>query len=537
MKKLLKIVLSVFMVMALAIQLPVNLVSVVNAYGGMHVDYDWWYEASDDLTYYGIINDDNTVELVLCYFADSFDEETLVIPGVMEGYTVTTIGRAYLVQGDYYEERYYNYELPETVTSVVVPDTVTTIEAYAFYHCTSLESIIIPSNVVEIGEYAFTDSQVLYVYEDSYALQYAKDNGYNYVIIENTSLGETYVEDTENPGYYFVYEVISEEDKTAKLVDYYHDEEAYPYSVNIPSILNGYTVTTIGSYAFDVCGDIQVFTIPDTVTTFEDYAFTNCWNYTMTIPASVINIGEYAISEYFVGTLRVYSNSVALQYAIDNNIKYVIIDDTEDKEGEKAFDVIFEGVHASASYSLNELLTEEELNNDSYIEFILSVYDANDTVTDEEKAIIENILGEYIGIQYLDINLMKNVDGVLSDISSTSSNIMVIVDLPESLMETVGDTEGKYVIVRLHDGVAEILEDLDDVDYTVTFETDKFSTYAIAFIGTTDTTTSSVDSTTDTTTTTTGSVQTGDESQLAAYALLGGIALLGVLYIRKKRYN
>ncbi|MCD8028861.1 MAG: leucine-rich repeat domain-containing protein [Erysipelotrichaceae bacterium] len=298
MKKIVKIVLSLLMAMALAIQLPVNLVSVVNADGGPHFDYDLEYDVSENLTYYGLTIDDNTVELVGCFFVGSFDEETFVIPSTIDGYTVTTISRCFLVQGGFYGEGCENYELPDTFTSVVIPDTVTTIEAYAFSHCTSIESITIPSSVEEIEENAFTTSQLLYVYEGSYALQYAIDNGYNYVIIEET-------------------------------------------------------------------------------------------------------------------------------------------------EAEKTFDIVCDEIHAAASYSLDELLTEEELSNDSYIEFILSVADTNDTVSDEDKSLIDSTLEEYVAIQYLDINLTKNVDGTLSDITNTSSTIMVIVDIPETLIETVGDTDGE----------------------------------------------------------------------------------------------
>lgn len=37
----------------------------------------------------------------------------------------------------------------------VIPDSVTTIEEWAFEHCTGLTSVIIPDSVTEIGDYAF----------------------------------------------------------------------------------------------------------------------------------------------------------------------------------------------------------------------------------------------------------------------------------------------------------------------------------------------------------------------------------------------
>ena len=44
---------------------------------------------------------------------------------------------------------------PESKTSITIPDTVTEIEAFAFYGCTGLTSITIPDSVTKIGASAF----------------------------------------------------------------------------------------------------------------------------------------------------------------------------------------------------------------------------------------------------------------------------------------------------------------------------------------------------------------------------------------------
>ena len=66
----------------------------------------------------------------------------LVIPDTIQNYPVTTIGyRAF-------------YEC-QSLTTVIIPDSVKEIGEYAFFACTSLTSVTIPDSVKEIGEYAF----------------------------------------------------------------------------------------------------------------------------------------------------------------------------------------------------------------------------------------------------------------------------------------------------------------------------------------------------------------------------------------------
>jgi len=66
-------------------------------------------------------------------------------------------------------------------------------------------------------------------------------------------------------------------------------------SITIPKTINGYTVTSIGSYAFEDCTSLTTITIPDGVTSIGKYAFSGCASLTtITIPDSVTSIGEYA---------------------------------------------------------------------------------------------------------------------------------------------------------------------------------------------------------------------------------------------------
>ena len=47
------------------------------------------------------------------------------------------------------------YAVGKTDTSFTIPDSVTNIDWYAFYNCTSLTNVTIPNSVTNIGDYAF----------------------------------------------------------------------------------------------------------------------------------------------------------------------------------------------------------------------------------------------------------------------------------------------------------------------------------------------------------------------------------------------
>ncbi|MBQ4592072.1 MAG: leucine-rich repeat domain-containing protein, partial [Clostridia bacterium] len=78
----------------------------------------------------------------------------------------------------------------------------------------------------------------------------------------------------------------------------------------IPEKIDGYTVTSIGDYAFYNCyGFTGSLTIGDSVTSIGNYAFNNCSGFTgsLTIPDSVTSIGNSAFyyCSGFTGSLTI----------------------------------------------------------------------------------------------------------------------------------------------------------------------------------------------------------------------------------------
>ncbi len=144
---------------------------------------------------------------------------------------------------------------------------------------------------------------------------------------------------------------------------------------------------------------------------------------------------------------------------------------------------------------MEKILGDDALNvlsNGGNADIVLDVQNKDTEVTDAEADAIADKLadGAKVG-KYLDISLFLNVvdsDGKTiidnEKIHEAETSFTIKVSVPEELIAS-GDVTRSYQIVRVHDGVAEILASVyDENEHTLTFETDRFSTYAIAYTDT-----------------------------------------------------
>ena len=75
----------------------------------------------------------------------------------------------------------------------------------------------------------------------------------------------------------------------------------------------------------------------------------------------------------------------------------------------------------------------------------------------------------------IDLSLYKSFNDEKSKVTEIDEKVRITITIPE---EHRG--KDKYSIIHIHNGVSTILKDIDSNPNTITFETDKFSTFAIA---------------------------------------------------------
>ena len=197
------------------------------------------------------------------------------------------------------------------LTSVTIPDSVTSIGDSAFSGCTGLTSVTIPNSVTRIGSDAFQDCPRLTSVTIPNSVTSIRDftfdgcTGLTSVTIPNsvTSIGYAAFSRSRLTN-------VTIGNSVTIIGDFAFSGCTGLTSVTIPN-----SVTSIGYNAFNECTGLTSVTIPNSVTIIGDAAFWGCTGLTsVTIPNSVTSIG-YSAFRRCTGLKSINVDSTNAAYA------------------------------------------------------------------------------------------------------------------------------------------------------------------------------------------------------------------------------
>lgn len=217
---------------------------------------------------------------------------------------------------------------------------------------------------------------------------------------------------------------------------------------------------------------------------------------------------------------------------------YVILPKDSDKIGEGTLTVKTTGNVEINKNDLIDTLVENkeitanelsEIANGKELEFVLDVKESS------SNKFIESSTKEYIVGKYLDITLYKNIDGTNKSIHELTKKLKISIELPTELINKDKTITRTYFIARSHNGKVDILEtNYDEKTNKLTFETDKFSDYAIIYKDKKELKTTVTASINKSNTKQTTKAKTGDNANIIGLMMLLVSSMFVMVFVRKK---
>ena len=195
-----------------------------------------------------------------------------------------------------------------SLTTITIPNSVTSIEAFAFNSCTGLTSVYYAGDIAQWCGIGFTGNT-------SNPCSFAHNLYINNQLITELIIPNS-VTSINNCAFYGCSALTSVTigDSVTSI-----GVSAFAVCSGLTSVTIGNSLTLIGAYAFSGCSGITSVTLGNSVTTIDESAFNSCTSLTsIVIPNSVISIGNSAFLGNGLTSLTI-GNSVTTigRYAFD----------------------------------------------------------------------------------------------------------------------------------------------------------------------------------------------------------------------------
>ena len=246
---------------------------------------------------YRVLSDPKTVEVKKV--TNMGTSSNVIIPKEVSykgrKYAVTAIGRRAFAECD-------------AISSIILPNTITTTGCLAFTNCHNLYSISIPYSVTTIDYGAFSECENLTsITLPNTITTIGKEAFSECLHLTSITLPNSLTAISER----MFYQCSSLTTITIPSSVTSIGEWAFAKCENLTAITLPPSVSSIGEEAFSGCVYLSSITLPNTLTSIGKRAFHNCLNInSLTIPSSVVSIGDGAFSECVSMTSVLIPNSV-----------------------------------------------------------------------------------------------------------------------------------------------------------------------------------------------------------------------------------
>lgn len=261
-------------------------------------------------------NGDGTYSIVAAI--GDLDAETAIIPSTYDGKPVTKIGGDRALFLDY-----------ANLKKIIISDGITHIAASSLSYCKNLQSIVIPDSVKTIEADAFSYSSLRYVNIPEGVTELPYNIFYKCKELRGVKLPSTIKSIGSNAfgGCTSLKTIIIPEGVTEI------ESMAFWECSKLEILYLPSSLTTFGKDVFDACDGLTQVVIPDGVTTLSEHLFFNCkYLNSIALPASIEKLDKCCLAYcirlkniYFLGTVEQWNNIEKVDLWEDGHHGFTVI--------------------------------------------------------------------------------------------------------------------------------------------------------------------------------------------------------------------